>query len=578
MRFKAVDLGNRIVSSMRFKAVIFDVGGVLVPQPQIAIRQYEKDLGTPPGFLGQVFMKGAPDNSFSRVERGELLFSEFLDEFGKEVASASEAAGIQLHGFSAKTLFEKMEVLSAQALHHEMFHAIKILKSKDMKTCALTNNWIDEREKSKEAKSKFMNGLRRFFDAVIESAIEGVRKPDENIYKIACERLEVNPSEVIFLDDIGKNLKPASELGITCIKVESPVIAVKKLEELVGYQLLPGSRSRTVYPPPCKPDDVPHAVATLKSGIKMHYVDVGEGPAVFLFHGFPDLWYGWRYQIPALASAGYRVIAMDQRGYGDSSAPYPINDYLQQKACRDAIDLMDFMGISQATIIGHDWGGAVVWNLALYYPHKFTAVCSITTPFFTGEGAKRLASNIQVFDYQKYFRQEGIAEKELEGDLIRVFKLFYRGVNDVPVSYPDGKKADLNLTNVTKRGGVMVGYPQDIPRGKLLSEVDLAYYVKQFQKSGFRGPLNWYRNTNENISWQSKLANRKIFIPSLMITASDDVALRPEFSLGMEDRIPNLERVDLKDCSHWAHIEKADEVNDALIHWLDKIHKRQSKL
>ncbi len=102
----------------------------------------------------------------------------------------------------------------------------------------------------------------------------------------------------------------------------------------------------------------------------MHYVEMGEGPALILCHGFPESWYSWRKQIPALAMAGYRVIALDQRGYGDSSSPPDIKDYSHDHLCKDVIAVMDSLNISMATFIGHDWGGVVVWKLAIGYPER----------------------------------------------------------------------------------------------------------------------------------------------------------------------------------------------------------------
>ncbi|XP_039261129.1 bifunctional epoxide hydrolase 2-like [Styela clava] len=562
---------------MKFKAVIFDIGGVLVPQPQIGILNYEKQLKLPIGFLGKVFMDGAPDNSFCKLERGELLFSEFIPKFDADVKAAAKRDRIDVKKFKTENLFSMM-MSQKEAIHKDMFHAVKTLKIKNVKTCALTNNWIDDRGENKEMVSKFSVLLRRFFDVVVESSIERLRKPDPELYKLTCERLGVKPNEAVFLDDIGYNLKSAAELGITTIKVTTPKEAIKELEKVTGLDLTSGRTSDVVYPPPCKHDDVPHGTAVLKSGYKIHYVDIGEGPVVMLFHGFPELWYSWRYQIPALASAGYRVIAMDQRGFGDSSSPPEISEYSQKKICQDAIDLMDSLGISQATVVGHDWGGAVVWNLGLFYSHRLNGVCGITTPLFSGEGAKRIQAKPETFDYQMYFQAPGVAEKEFESDIPRTFKIFFRGVKDVPIPFPDGKPFPRDTTNVTKRGGMFVGYPEDVAIGKLINEEDLAYYSQQYKKTGFRGPLNWYRNHKESMGWQMQYANRKVVVPSLMITASHDFVLKPEFSLGMEDRIPDLSRVALENCSHWATVEKHDEVNDAIISWLDKIHKSKAKL
>lgn len=185
---------------------------------------------------------------------------------------------------------------------------------------------------------------------------------------------------------------------------------------------------------------------------------------------------------------------------------------------------------------------------------------------------------MKTFDYQIYFREEGKAEKEFEGQISKSFKLFFRGFDDENLLHPDGTKVRSSTRNVRERGGFFVGFPEDIPQGHLLTDEDLNYYVQQYTKTGFRGPLNLYRNSKDNRKWEEKLADRKIGIPALMITASHDVTLRPEFTLGMEDRIFNLDRCDLQHCNHWVHIERPEEVNNALIGWLDKYHKQQSKL
>nr|XP_039261424.1 bifunctional epoxide hydrolase 2-like [Styela clava] len=560
---------------MKVEGVIFGIDGVMVPPPEIAVLNFEKELKLPSGFLEKVLEDGAPDNNFCKLERGELLFSVFASKFDADVRAAAERERVNVDEFKTEKLFNMM-MSQKKTIHKEILHAVKLLKNKKIQTCAITNNWIDDREKSKKTMSKFIVSIRRFFDVVAQSSIERIRKPNPEFFKVACDKLGFKPKEVVLLDVGDDNLKIASELGMTCIKVVTPKQAIKELEKIIEMDLSTGRTSDVVYPPPCKPDNVPHSSVVLKSGIIIHYVDVGEGPVVMLFHGFPELWYSWRYQIPALASVGYRVIAMDQRGYGDSSSPFEITEYTQEKVCQDAIDLMDNLGISQATVVGHDWGGVVVWNLGLFYSHRLKGVCSITTPLIAGEMMEKFKRMTDEFDYQMYFQEPGVAEKELESDIPRSFKLFFLGVND-HIPFTDEKSIAADSTNVTKRGGIFVGFLKDVAIGKLLNEDDLAYYVQQYKKTGFRGPLSWYRNHEENFKWMMQYPDRKVLVPSLMITASHDFVLKPEFSLGMEDRIPNLSRVALQNCSHWATVDKPDEVNNAVIAWLDGIHKSSEK-
>ena len=117
------------------------------------------------------------------------------------------------------------------------------------------------------------------------------------------------------------------------------------------------------------------------NGLSMHVAEQGEGPAIVLSHGFPELWYSWRHQIPALAEAGFRVLAPDQRGYGDTTAPEAVEDYSQRDFCEDLVAMLDRLEIEQAVFVGHDWGGAVVWNMALHFPERVRAVAGVNTPF-----------------------------------------------------------------------------------------------------------------------------------------------------------------------------------------------------
>lgn len=217
---------------MVFKAVIFDVGGVLVSPPQAAIRSYEKVLDVAPGSLRRVFARGQPENAFCKLERGEYTLSQFIPEFDKECCRCSDDNDFS-RGFSANELFSC--ITSQSVPNFTMLAIAKILKDMGYKTCALTNNWLD-------GTSDLSSMLSSHFDCVIESCKVGIRKPDCAIYKVACKKLDVQPSEVVFLDDLGVNLKSASKLGMATIKVQSLKSAVEQLERTLQIKLTLNSR------------------------------------------------------------------------------------------------------------------------------------------------------------------------------------------------------------------------------------------------------------------------------------------------------------------------------------------------
>jgi len=234
---------------------------------------------------------------------------------------------------------------------------------------------------------------------------------------------------------------------------------------------------------------------------------------------------------------------------------------------------MDRLGIETATVVGHDWGGSLAWTLALKYPDRFNGVCGVNTPFFRINPKQNPMVNMKkhpgVFDYQLYFQTPGVAEKELESDIRRSMKLFFQGFSEARrVTSNDVK---FSPSNVRERGGIFVGIP-DISRASFLTAQDLDFYVKVFEKTGFRGPLNWYRTYEANWEWLRPIAHRKVTIPALMVTASDDKVLQPSFTIGMEKYVLNLTRHHIEKCGHWTPQERPNELNDGLIKWLDRIH------
>lgn len=199
---------------MRFRAVIFDLGGVVLDSPLHAIAAYERELGIPPGFVNRVVVDTGPEGAWSRLERGELSRRAFETAFEAEC----RAAGFDL---SAPTMMERIARCGPRP---QMLKALRTLRFAGLALAALTNNWAHEGEGGPET-----DALRDLFDVFVESSKLGLRKPDPRIYRHVCEALAVAPREAVFLDDIGRNLKAARELGMTTIKVDAPDPALAEL-------------------------------------------------------------------------------------------------------------------------------------------------------------------------------------------------------------------------------------------------------------------------------------------------------------------------------------------------------------
>ena len=175
--------------------------------------------------------------------------------------------------------------------------------------------------------------------------------------------------------------------------------------------------------------EIQHRQVELSTGIGMHVAEAGEGPAVVFCHGFPELWYSWRHQLPAIAQAGFRAIAPDMRGYGGTDAPEEIEAYAQERICADMAALLDAIGEERAVFVGHDWGGAVVWNMALHHAERVRGVAGVNTPYGPRPPINPLdamRANPGRFDYQLYFQEPGVAEAELDADVRRTFTLLLR--------------------------------------------------------------------------------------------------------------------------------------------------------
>jgi putative hydrolase of the HAD superfamily len=208
-----------------YRAVLFDLGGVVLDSPLHAIARYERELGVPVGHVNRVVVESGPQGAWSRLERGELSVAQFAPLFERECAAA---------GHAIVALDMMARIAEAAAPRPAMLGALRALRARGFALGALTNNW-----ESDAGRVGSRDELRGLFDAFVESAVVGLRKPDPRIYRLACEALGVGPPEAVFLDDIGRNLKAARELGMATIKVDGPDAALAELERTLA--LAPGT-------------------------------------------------------------------------------------------------------------------------------------------------------------------------------------------------------------------------------------------------------------------------------------------------------------------------------------------------
>jgi len=303
------------------------------------------------------------------------------------------------------------------------------------------------------------------------------------------------------------------------------------------------------------------------NGIELFVLEQGQGPLAILCHGWPELSYSWRHQIPALAEAGFHVVAPDMRGFGRSSAPAEIGAYSIFDTVGDMVALVGALGEKQAVIVGHDWGAPVAWHAALFRPDIFTKVAGLSVPPpFRGRSRPLDAlrdGGITNF-YWQYFQTPGVAEAEFERDVATTMRAVLAGRR---VSDP------AKGLFVEEGKGFLGDVEIDRPLPSWLGEADLAYFTRVYSKSGFRGGLNWYRNMDRNWDLTAPWQDAQIHQPSLFIAGSRDSVITGLIGAkrvaDMERVLPNLkQKLIIEGAGHWIQQERADEVNAALIAFL----------
>lgn len=308
------------------------------------------------------------------------------------------------------------------------------------------------------------------------------------------------------------------------------------------------------------------------NGVRLRVAEAGprDGPVVILAHGFPELAYSWRHQIPALAAAGYRVLAPDQRGYGGSSRPPAVESYDIAALTGDLVGLLDAVGAQRGAVIGHDWGAVVAWSTPLLHPGRVAAVAGLSVPPVPRpltpptEAFRRIFGTN--FFYILYFQQPGVADAEMAGDPERALRRMLGGMRT-----PQDEATALRMLAAGPEGFIdRLPEPQRLP--DWLSAAELEHYVAEFTRTGFTGALNWYRNFERNWQIMATPVASTIDAPALFVGGDDDPVLKfTRTDRAREVVVGPYRSVMLEGAGHWIQQERPEEINAELLDFLSAV-------
>jgi pimeloyl-ACP methyl ester carboxylesterase len=305
------------------------------------------------------------------------------------------------------------------------------------------------------------------------------------------------------------------------------------------------------------------------NGVTLRVMEAGDrgAPVVVLAHGFPELAYSWRHQIPALADAGFHVLAPDQRGYGGSSRPTAVEAYDIVALTGDVAGLLDDVGVEKATIVGHDWGSVVATNFPLLHPDRVSACAALSVPPIPRPLTRPTQAWREAFGdnffYILYFQEPGPADAEFDGDPARAMRRLMGGIRST-----DGTNVFLEMATPGP-AGFIERLPEPDGRPEWITQDEVDHYVAEFTASGFTGPLNWYRNFDRNWELTETTPSAKIDVPTLFIGGTADPAL----AMTPRDRVRDVvsgpyREVLIEGAGHWLQQERPAEVNAALLDFL----------
>ncbi len=307
------------------------------------------------------------------------------------------------------------------------------------------------------------------------------------------------------------------------------------------------------------------------NGVRLRVIDAGpaDGPVVVLAHGFPELAFSWRHQIPALAAAGYRVLAPDQRGYGGSSRPDAVEAYDIAALTGDLVGLIDAAGAERAAIVGHDWGATVAWTVPLLHPDRVAAVAGLSVPPVPRPQTPPTSAYRRIFGdnffYVLHFQQPGVADAELAADPRVTMRRMLGGMRA-----PTDEASALRMLAPGPQGFIeRLADPERLP--DWLSDTELDYYAEEFGRTGFTGALNWYRNFDRNWEITAHPSADTIDVPGLFVGGTDD----PVLAFTRTDRAGEVAKgpyrqVMLEGAGHWIQQERPDEITGELLSFLSE--------
>jgi len=307
------------------------------------------------------------------------------------------------------------------------------------------------------------------------------------------------------------------------------------------------------------------------NGVRLRVVDAGpeDGPVVVLAHGFPELAFSWRHQIPALATAGYRVLAPDQRGYGGSSCPDDVAAYGITELTGDLVGLIDAVGAERAAIVGHDWGATVAWSVPLFHPERVAAVAGLSVPPVPRPQTPPTHAYRRIFGdnffYVLYFQQPGPADAEMAADPRKAMLRMLGGMRA-----PTDEASALRQLTPGPQGFIeRLAEPDHLP--DWLTETELDYYAAEFSRTGFTGALNWYRNFDRNWEITAHPVAETISVPGLFVGGTAD----PVLAFTRTDRAREVAKgpyrqVMLDGAGHWIQQERPAEITGELLSFLSE--------
>jgi pimeloyl-ACP methyl ester carboxylesterase len=308
-------------------------------------------------------------------------------------------------------------------------------------------------------------------------------------------------------------------------------------------------------------------------GITLHAIEQGEGPGVLFVHGYPETSFSWRHQLPALAGAGYRAVAIDVRGYGRSSRPEDVEDYAMTRHVADNVRLAEALGLDEVVIVGHDWGAPIAATSALLRPDLFSAVGLLSVPYAPPSVRRPTEVFTELFGgadefYINYFQEPGRADSEAAEDVLWWLSGFYYGASaDAPpeaTRFAVVPKGERMKDRLVQPGAEMSWLP----------DADLAHYVAEFERTGFTGGLNRYRNLDRDWADLAAFRGRPVVVPALFIGGDKDgPTIWGAAAIGrFPETLPRLFGSHiLEHCGHWVQQEKPDEVNRLLLEFLAEV-------